>query len=75
MEKVAKKRWRAVKDAPEVTDEMKTVTCPKKRGRPAKNLSEIAVPAKTTNRTLAAKNIWIAFHFHVPKTKINAKTA
>ena len=32
VEKVAKKRGRAVKDAPEVTDEMKTVIFPKKRG-------------------------------------------
>ena len=37
----------------EAAQEMKTVTWPKKRGRPAMNLSKTAVPAKRTRRAMA----------------------
>ena len=57
VKKVAKKRGRAVKDAHEAADEMETVTWPKKRGRPAKILSETVEPAKRARRALALKNM------------------
>ena len=46
-----------MKNAPEATEEIDTVIWPKKRGRPAKNLSETVAPARKTRSALAENNI------------------
>ena len=57
VKKVAKRRGRpALKPVSDVEGE-EAITWPKKRGSPAKNLSETVVPARKTRSALAENNI------------------